>query len=208
MPVPNQEWGVGRFTGLVDDDEVDVSVYGRDASDAQLLAKTVRFLFYRDSGPTLALTRRQQVEHEAYLTLMAGRAGARVPAVLAAGPAGPARDALLVTRPPAGDRLSHVRPLRRSGPADAADPADGADPPDSAAGEDSIGRSGPVADASVGGSRTTGESAVGAVALTEPAAATATTTVVAGEPPPQPRQPPARLVPRSATTRSTTSSGS
>ena len=99
-PYPDQEWGVGRFTALVDGGEVDVSVYGRDASDAQLLAKTARFLFYRDSGPTLALTRRQQVEHEAYLTLMAARAGARVPAVLVAGPAGPAHDALLVTRPP------------------------------------------------------------------------------------------------------------
>ena len=101
-----QEWGVGRFGGLIDDARVDVSVYGRDASDAQLLAKTARFLFYRDSGPTLALTRRQQVEHEAYLTLMADRAGARVPEVLAAGPAGPARDALLVTRPPEGSPLS------------------------------------------------------------------------------------------------------
>ncbi|MGD0391472.1 MAG: hypothetical protein ABSC41_02395, partial [Acidimicrobiales bacterium] len=102
VPNADQEWGVGRFTALVDGSEVDVSVYGRDASDAQLLAKTARFLFYRDSGPTLALTRRQQVEHEAYLTLMAARAGARVPEVLVAGPAGPAHDALLVTRPPAG----------------------------------------------------------------------------------------------------------
>jgi uncharacterized membrane protein YbhN (UPF0104 family) len=88
-----------------------VSVYGRDASDAQLLAKTVRFLFYRDSGPTLALTRRQQVEHEAYLTLMADRAGARVPVVLAAGPAGPAKDALFVTRPPPGHPLSAFAPF-------------------------------------------------------------------------------------------------
>jgi uncharacterized membrane protein YbhN (UPF0104 family) len=109
-PTPGQVWGVGRFTGRVDRRQVDVSVYGRDAADAQLLAKTGRFLFYRDSGPTLALTRRQQVEHEAYLTLMAARAGARVPAVLAAGPAGPAHDALLVTRPPAGTRLSEFAP--------------------------------------------------------------------------------------------------
>jgi uncharacterized membrane protein YbhN (UPF0104 family) len=105
-PRVRQVWGVGRFTGQVGGSPVDVSVYGRDASDAQLLAKTGRFLFYRSSGPTLALTRRQQVEHEAYLTLMASHAGARVPVVLAAGPAGPAKDALLVTRPPAGERLS------------------------------------------------------------------------------------------------------
>ena len=114
-----QEWGVGRFTGRVDDRSIEVSLYGRDASDAQLLAKTVRFLFYRDSGPTLALTRRQEVEHEAYLTLMAERAGARVPAVLAAGPAGPARDALLVTRPPSGAPLSSFPPyVLPTGPPD------------------------------------------------------------------------------------------
>jgi uncharacterized membrane protein YbhN (UPF0104 family) len=126
-PTPSQVWGAGRFTGRVDQHEVDVSVYGRDASDAQLLAKTRRFLFYRDSGPTLALTRRQQVEHEAYLTLMAARAGARVPAVLAAGPAGPARDALLVTRPPGGVRLSTFAPYVPPAPpeetGDADDPA-------------------------------------------------------------------------------------
>ena len=121
-----QEWGVGRFTGRVDDRSIEVSVYGRDASDAQLLAKTVRFLFYRDSGPTLALTRRQEVEHEAYLTLMAERAGARVPAVLAAGPAGPARDALLVTRPPSGAPLSSFPPyVLPTGPPDSGGGAPG-----------------------------------------------------------------------------------
>jgi uncharacterized membrane protein YbhN (UPF0104 family) len=105
-PKERQEWGVGRFGGRIGSADVDVSVYGRDAADAQLLAKTARFLFYRDSGPTLTFTRRQQVEHEAYLTLMAERAGANVPAVLAAGPAGPAGDALLVTRPPTGIPLA------------------------------------------------------------------------------------------------------
>ena len=109
-PADDQEWGVGRFTGILDGHPVDVSVYGRDAADAQLLAKTTRFLFYRDSGPTLTFTRRQQVEHEAYLTLMADRAGARVSRVLAAGPAGPAKDALLVTRPPPGRRLAQLVP--------------------------------------------------------------------------------------------------
>ena len=101
-----QEWGVGRFTGRAGDVAIDVAVYGRDASDAQLLAKTARFVLYRDSGPTLTLTRRQQVEHEAYLTLLAEQAGARVSRVLAAGPAGPSRDALLVTTPPPGRPLS------------------------------------------------------------------------------------------------------
>jgi uncharacterized membrane protein YbhN (UPF0104 family)/uncharacterized membrane protein YhaH (DUF805 family) len=105
-PVAEQEWGVGKFHGQVEGSNVDVSVYGRDAADAQLLAKTMRFLFYRDSGPTLTLTRRQQVEHEAYLMLMAERAGARVPEVLAAGGAGPANDALLISKPPTGRSLA------------------------------------------------------------------------------------------------------
>jgi uncharacterized membrane protein YbhN (UPF0104 family) len=109
-PATDQEWGVGRFTGLLEGVPLDVSVYGRDASDAQLLAKTTRFLLYRDSGPTLTFTRRQQVEHEAYLTLMAERAGAHMAQVLVAGPAGPARDALLVTCPPRGRRLSEFSP--------------------------------------------------------------------------------------------------
>ena len=55
-----------------DGQAIELSVYGRDASDARVLAKLWRFCFYRDSGPTLILDRLQQVEHEAYLTLMAG----------------------------------------------------------------------------------------------------------------------------------------
>ncbi len=133
-PMPRQEWGVGRFAGEVDDGPVDVSYYGRDAADAQFLAKATRFLFYRDSGPTLTFTRRQQVEHEAYLTLMAGRAGVRVATVLAAGPAGPAHDALFVTRPPDGARLADFAPyvLPAQPPVDAdgkgGDRKDGDDP--------------------------------------------------------------------------------
>ena len=106
VPAPVQEWGVGRFAARSDGVPIDVAVYGRDASDAQLMAKTARFVLYRDSGPTLTLTRRQQVEHEAYLTLLADLAGVRVARVLAAGPSGPARDALLVTCPPQGRPLS------------------------------------------------------------------------------------------------------
>jgi uncharacterized membrane protein YbhN (UPF0104 family) len=132
-PKERQEWGVGRFGGRIGSADVDVSVYGRDASDAQLLAKTARFLFYRDSGPTLTFTRRQQVEHEAYLTLMAERAGANVPAVLAAGPAGPAGDALLVTRPPTGIPLARYAAYV---PPPVASTEDGADGPGSDDGPD------------------------------------------------------------------------
>ncbi len=134
-PSSQQGWGVGRFSGRVGGAPVDVSVYGRDASDAQLLAKTARFALYRDSGPTLALTRRQQVEHEAYLIMMAERAGASVPEVLVAGPAGPARDALLVTRPPPG------RPLADFTPSEPA-PGEGATPADDGAGGATVGAAG------------------------------------------------------------------
>jgi len=105
VPAPDQVWGVARYGGAGAGGRIDISVYGRDAHDAQLLAKLFRFLAYRDSGPTLALTRVQQVEHEAYLTLLAGRAGVRVPEIVVAGVAGPSRDAVLVTRPPPGAPL-------------------------------------------------------------------------------------------------------
>ncbi len=134
-PASRQDWGVGRFHGRLGPSRIDVCVYGRDASDAQLLAKTARFILYRDSGPTLALTRRQQVEHEAYLTMMAQRAGARVPEVLAAGPAGPARDALLVTRPPPGRPLADFAPFVAP-PEDDGGAGDGSGPPSTAAAVD------------------------------------------------------------------------
>ena len=104
-----QVWGVEQFTGRDPAGEpVELAVYGRDASDARVLAKLWRFAVYRDSGPTLILDRLQQVEHEAYLTLMAGRAGVVVPDVLAAGRFGPSNDAALVTRVPSGHALSEA----------------------------------------------------------------------------------------------------
>ena len=106
---PHQVWGVEQFTGRdATGQAVELSVYGRDASDARVLAKLWRFCVYRDSGPTLVLDRLHQVEHEAYLTLMAGRAGVLVPEVLAAGRFGPSRDAALVTRVPDGPALSQA----------------------------------------------------------------------------------------------------
>ena len=110
--VPRQVWGVEQFTGRDPAGKrIELSVYGRDASDAGVLAKLWRFCLYRDSGPTLILDRLQQVEHEAYLTLIAGRAGVPVPEVLAAGRFGPSRDAALVTRVPDGPTLSEATDL-------------------------------------------------------------------------------------------------
>ncbi len=117
-PVARQVWGVAKYqateTGAggsaTDADgsagRLDVSVYGRDAADARLLTKAGRFVLYRDSGPSLAVTRLQQVEHEAFLTFRAAQAGVTVPEVVEAGTAGPSGDAVLVVRPPAGSALA------------------------------------------------------------------------------------------------------
>ncbi|HEX4217381.1 MAG TPA: hypothetical protein VHZ02_03375, partial [Acidimicrobiales bacterium] len=110
-PLDYQAWGVANYRatelgGGTPGAPLRVSVYGRDASDARLLTKVGRFLFYRDSGPTLSFTRLQQVEHEAYLTLLAERGGVRVPEVIAAAKAGPAGDAVLVGRLPPGGPLA------------------------------------------------------------------------------------------------------
>ena len=48
--------------------------------------------------------------------MTAQRTGARVPEVVVVGPAGPANDAVLVTRPPQGRPLSHYAPYRTDGP--------------------------------------------------------------------------------------------
>ena len=104
-----QEWGVAAFAGTdTEGRPLELAVYGRDAADAQWLRKMWRFCIYRDSGPTLVLNRLQQVEHEAYLTFLAGHAGAQVPEVVAAGRCGPAHDAALITRLPEGTRFSQV----------------------------------------------------------------------------------------------------
>ena len=120
-PVSRQVWGVAKYeaTEMSEADSpgqhIAIEVYGRDAADARLLTKAGRFVLYRDSGPSLMVTRLQQVEHEAYLTMRAGRAGAAVPEIIEAGTAGPSRDALVVYRLPAGTALSEA------GPADISD---------------------------------------------------------------------------------------
>jgi glycosyltransferase 2 family protein len=108
---PHQVWGVEKFTGHdAAGNMIELSVYGRDATDARAVAKLWRFCFYRDSGPTLILDRFQQVEHEAYMTFMAARAGVPVPEVLAVGRFGPSGDAAIVSMLPVGRALSEARP--------------------------------------------------------------------------------------------------
>jgi glycosyltransferase 2 family protein len=112
-PAARQVWGVAKYEATEaspagSSGHLGIAVYGRDAADARLLTKLGRFLFYRDSGPSLTLTRLQQVEREAYLTLRAGQRGVAVPEVVEAGIAGPAKDALLASRLPAGAALSDL----------------------------------------------------------------------------------------------------
>ncbi len=78
-----------------------VRVYGRDAADTRLVAKAWRFLAYKDSGPTLTLTRLQQVEHEVVCLFAAQDAGVGVPAIVAAGVAGPSAALLALDQPDA-----------------------------------------------------------------------------------------------------------
>ena len=87
------------------DTELQVRVLGRDESDAQLLSKSWRWLAYKDGGPELHLTRREDVEAEAYATLLAERAQVHVPHVEVAGTAGPGA-ALIVLRIPEGPRMA------------------------------------------------------------------------------------------------------
>lgn len=113
--VDAEPYEIVRRTGIVqararetDGGQLHVKVFGRDAWDGQLVVSVWRFLWYREQGPTLTLTRLQQVEHEAFLTLLAEKRGALVNPVVAAG-ADAIGDALLVVRP-LGRPLSDVAP--------------------------------------------------------------------------------------------------
>jgi len=73
-----------------------IKVYGRDARDGQLLTSTWASIWNRGETPKLGVGRLQQVEHEALMTMLAGRDGVPVLPVVVAGMAN-GRDALLVT---------------------------------------------------------------------------------------------------------------
>jgi len=106
---PEQPRGYTLMLATDDEGPLRVKVLGRDETDARLLAKAWRFVAYRDSGPTLFLTRAQEVEHEAYVSMLARQRGVRTPEVVAAGTGGP-RVALLVSRAAAGRLLADLAP--------------------------------------------------------------------------------------------------
>jgi uncharacterized membrane protein YbhN (UPF0104 family) len=107
-PATMQTSGVVRFTGHDTSGPIDVKVYGRDAWDAQLLATLWRLAWYRGARRTARLSRIELVEHEGFMTLLAERAGVRVPHLVTAGSAGQG-DALVVVRP-AGTPITDPRP--------------------------------------------------------------------------------------------------
>ena len=80
-----------------DGDELIVKVYGRDAYDAALLSTVQRTIWLRRAGSPVGFGRLRQVEHEAFLTLLAGQAGVPTDQVVIAG-SSPSDDALLVLR--------------------------------------------------------------------------------------------------------------
>jgi uncharacterized membrane protein YbhN (UPF0104 family) len=82
-------------------DPLVVRVYGRDAHDTAVAATLWRSVWYREQGSHITLGRRQQVEREAFLTLLAAQAGAPADRVVTAGET-EAGDALLVLHPRGG----------------------------------------------------------------------------------------------------------
>ena len=107
------DMGAARYVGDAGGQPLGILVYGRDARDAQLLARAWRQLWYRDPGPQASLTRREQVEHEALMLMLAGQAGVPVTEVVAAGTASTG-DAVLVTVEPPAQRLADHPPERVS----------------------------------------------------------------------------------------------
>ena len=105
-----QSWGEKAYSGTrTDGTPLRVIVIGRDATDAQVLTKIGRFLWYKDSGPVLSLGRQQQIEHRAFALLLAERAGVRVPHVVTAATIGSRGDATLVLETSTGELLDELR---------------------------------------------------------------------------------------------------
>jgi uncharacterized membrane protein YbhN (UPF0104 family) len=99
--------GVALVTATgVDDQGLLVRVYGRDAWDGQFLTAVWSKLWYRTDEAMFTLNRIQQVEHEAFVTLLAERSGVPVLPLVAVGMSGDG-DAVVVLRDtgrPLGER--------------------------------------------------------------------------------------------------------
>ncbi len=106
-----QAWGEKAYDGTTSDGTpLRVVVIGRDATDAQLLTKLGRFLWYKDSGPVLNFSRQGQIEHRAFALLLAQRADVRVPSVVTAATIGSRGDATLVLDATSGTTFDQATP--------------------------------------------------------------------------------------------------
>jgi glycosyltransferase 2 family protein len=109
-PVAAQTWGSARFDGTdASGVTLRVSVFGRDARDAEFAASIGHAIAYRSDGQSVFASRLQQAEHLAYLTLRANTAlDGRSANLVGAGAAGPSRDGIVVTATPPGTPLREV----------------------------------------------------------------------------------------------------
>jgi uncharacterized membrane protein YbhN (UPF0104 family)/tRNA A-37 threonylcarbamoyl transferase component Bud32 len=106
-----QTWGETRFVAQAPDGApASVIVIGRDTTDARFFSKVWRRAMYRDAGPSVSASRSSQLEHRAYLLLMAAKAGVPVPEVVIAATAGPEETAVLVLLDPPGAPFSILEP--------------------------------------------------------------------------------------------------
>jgi uncharacterized membrane protein YbhN (UPF0104 family) len=88
LVVGPEENGVTAMTGRDPTRRlVHVKVLGRDELHAGLLSRTWRWVMFKDANPTFFLTRVQQLEREAYVMLLAQRAGVPVAELLTVGSA-------------------------------------------------------------------------------------------------------------------------
>ena len=87
-----------------------VRVIGRDEANVTLVSRLCRFLYYRDQGDALYLTRSQEIEHQAYCLLAASAAGTKVPELIRAGMGGAGSIAMEVERLVAGPSLRDIDP--------------------------------------------------------------------------------------------------
>ncbi|HEY5890059.1 MAG TPA: lysylphosphatidylglycerol synthase transmembrane domain-containing protein [Acidimicrobiia bacterium] len=105
----NQTWGAVRFTARGDGGKpLDIKVLGRDAADSQRAARLWRTLWYREMSRTASHSRLQTVEHEALTTMMAARAGVKVPELVAVG--NPTSEIALIALEIGGVTLAEVEP--------------------------------------------------------------------------------------------------
>jgi uncharacterized membrane protein YbhN (UPF0104 family) len=97
-----------QFHARSDHGGVEIWVYQRSTVDTQVLSRLLRFLWYRNSRMPVPLTRLQNLEHHLAVTLRAAEVGASPTIVVAAGIAGTAEDAVVVSTLGSGRTLAEL----------------------------------------------------------------------------------------------------